>query len=1162
MAAALPSIETIFCDALEIANDDERAAFLDRATGGDSKLRQQVEALLEARLRAGHFLDSPAVPPTAAVEPSTPGEASGTHIGPYKLLERIGEGGMGEVWMAEQREPIRRTVALKIIKAGMDTRQVVARFEAERQALALMDHPNIARVLDGGTTSGGRPFFVMELVKGTPITRYCDAHRLTLRERLEVFLPVCQAIQHAHQKGIIHRDIKPANVLIAPYDGRPVPKIIDFGVAKAIGQRLTEHTLYTGFGAVVGTLEYMSPEQAELNNQDIDTRSDIYALGVMLYELLTGTTPISHERVTHAAFAEMLRAIREEEPPRPSTRLSKDEARRMKYEATHSSRHRLWPYSLFILHSSSFQELDWIVMKALEKDRNRRYETTSGLARDIEHYLHDEPVQACPPTAGYRLRKWVRRRRGPVIAVGLVALALVAGVIGTTWGLVGAERARGDLRGQQIKTLAAERDRTWQQALSHWKETRIARAARQPGQRWRSLEALAATVQALRSLGQLEANRAELRDDAIASLTRWDVRAVGRLSAAPRLPGPGVDPLGQHYAFAEAPSVVCWGQLADHQVIHRWRWEGNRCVVLGISPDGRYAIAICSNDAHDVQDCRVWDSVSGLEVLHHPTVSWQIAFRPDGKVLALVQADGSVALCELGTGRNLLSLPAGCMPEWLSYHPGGRYLAISSHAHDDAEVWDTAAGKLVLRLPGARYAGAALDWSPDGSVLAVGSNDYNIYLCAFPGGGIQAVLRGQEHVITNVAYHPSGRLLASTGWDHTTRLWCFSPVADVVIPGEILHGFSRDGRRLITGSREGVTLWEISDPRGCLHYLPYGNGPERGPWEIVFAPDSRLMASAGIEGVRLWDAATASPIAWVPSGWGYSLAFSPDGNELYTTGPGGVMRWSIVRERDGRALRVGPGTVLRATTTDGRSLRIAVDGTGHALLIGSGDRDVDVVPLADPDKARRLGIHEGLYAIALSPDGHRAASSGRSDGGGVYLWDVARVALVRRLPLEDSLGNHLGATFSPDGRTLVTGDRSRFGFWDVGSWELRASLPRGPRTLYSLVAFARDGGLLAVAQGLNRIELYSAATLRRLAAMEMLAGPASVTCISLSPDGTRLAAVTDYSVVVLWDLRRLRRELATLDLDWEMPPYPAAGHAAEPVEPLKMEVLPAKTTPR
>jgi serine/threonine protein kinase len=361
MAAALPGIDTIFCDALEIANDDDRAAFLDRATGEDPELRQQVEMLLEAHFLAGRFLESPAASPTVADEPSAPGEGPGTVIGHYALLERIGEGGMGEVWMAEQLEPMQRKVALKIIKAGMDTRQVIARFEAERQALALMDHPNIAKVFDAGATDSGRPYFVMELVNGTPVTRYCAEHRLTLRERLELFVPVCQATHHAHQKGIIHRDIKPSNILVASYGGRPLPKLIDFGVAKATGQRLTERTLYTGFAAVVGTLEYMSPEQAELNPgapADIDTRSDIYSLGVLLYELLTGTTPLSHELVTHKSLIEVLRAIREEEPPRPSTRLSEDEGRRMKDDSKHPGRFRLWPHSSFSLHPSSFSELD------------------------------------------------------------------------------------------------------------------------------------------------------------------------------------------------------------------------------------------------------------------------------------------------------------------------------------------------------------------------------------------------------------------------------------------------------------------------------------------------------------------------------------------------------------------------------------------------------------------------------------------------------------------------------------------------------------------------------------------------------------------------------------------------------------------------------------
>ncbi len=451
----------LFIAALQIEDAAARAAYLDAACAGDAALRQRLEVLLQAHA-ADSFLEPPpaaasttdAFRPTAEGPPSAPaaaGESSGMRLGPYRLLQQIGTGGMGVVWMAEQQTPLRRLVALKVIKAGMDSAQVIARFEQERQALALMDHPNIARVLDGGTTDSGRPFFVMELVKGTPITKYCDEHRLTPRERLALFVPVCQAVQHAHQKGIIHRDLKPSNVLVAPYDGRPVVKVIDFGVAKATGPRLTDRTLFTEFGAVIGTLEYMSPEQAELNNQDIDTRSDIYALGVLLYELLTGSTPLERSRLRQAAFAEVLRCIREEEPPRPSQRLSasKDAL------PVISAQRQTEPARLTKLMRG---ELDWIVMKALDKDRGRRYETANGLAQDVERYLQDEPVAACPPSAGYWLRKFLRRNRRPVLVAAALLLALLGGIVGTTWGLVRALEAEADTR-MALAEVAGERDR-------------------------------------------------------------------------------------------------------------------------------------------------------------------------------------------------------------------------------------------------------------------------------------------------------------------------------------------------------------------------------------------------------------------------------------------------------------------------------------------------------------------------------------------------------------------------------------------------------------------------------------------------------------------------------------------------------------------------------
>jgi tetratricopeptide (TPR) repeat protein len=440
----------IFSGALEKQSAAERAAFLEDACLGDAVLRQRIEALLLEQANLGSYLESP---PAALVSTAdsridqVPAESAGTQIGPYKLLQELGEGGMGIVWMAEQTAPVRRVVALKVIKAGMDSRQVLARFEAERQALALMDHPNIAKVLDAGATDQGRPYFVMELVRGTPITRYCDEQRLTPKERLELFLPVCAAVQHAHQKGIIHRDLKPSNVLVGLYDGKPVPKIIDFGVAKAMGQKLTEATLFTVFGAVIGTPEYMSPEQAKLENVDIDTRSDIYSLGVLLYELLTGTTPLQHNRVQQAAMLEVLRLIREEEPPKPSTRLGSTEEL-----PSIAANRNLEPRKLTrLVHG----ELDWIVMKALDKDRNRRYETAGAFAADLQRYLADEPVQAGPPSAWYRFRKYARRHKAGLAMAALVLFCMV--LLGGGLGWVARDRAAQKLAREREADFALQR---------------------------------------------------------------------------------------------------------------------------------------------------------------------------------------------------------------------------------------------------------------------------------------------------------------------------------------------------------------------------------------------------------------------------------------------------------------------------------------------------------------------------------------------------------------------------------------------------------------------------------------------------------------------------------------------------------------------------------
>jgi eukaryotic-like serine/threonine-protein kinase len=443
------TVEEVFLAALDIPNDSARSQYLAMVCGSDVALRQEVDELLGSHSRAGEFLNVPIGEQLQRREAHRTAELLGTLLdGKYRLLEILGEGGMGTVLSAQQLAPMIRTVAVKVVKAGMDSKAVLARFEAERQALALMEHPNIARVLDAGTTPDGRPYFVMERVEGVPITQYCDEQQLNLRQRLELFVAVCQAIQHAHQKGIIHRDIKPSNILVAQYDERPVPKVIDFGVAKAVaGNTMAEQTLLTGLGTIIGTLEYMSPEQANLGNLDVDTRSDVYSLGVLLYELLTSTTPVDRPSLPRAGFLEILRVVREVEATKPSTKL-----RQLENLQQVSANRRIEPAHLSNLIAG---ELDWVVLKAIEKDRTRRYDTANSLSRDIQRYLADECVEARPPSQGYRLKRFLRRHRGSVIAASLVLLALVGGLIGTTWQAIRAENAL--VRERRANELTAAR---------------------------------------------------------------------------------------------------------------------------------------------------------------------------------------------------------------------------------------------------------------------------------------------------------------------------------------------------------------------------------------------------------------------------------------------------------------------------------------------------------------------------------------------------------------------------------------------------------------------------------------------------------------------------------------------------------------------------------
>ncbi|QDT73578.1 Serine/threonine-protein kinase PknB [Lacipirellula limnantheis] len=1106
---------------MDLASAEERATFLDEACADLPALRASVENLLEAHFKAGSFLS------TAVIDDQLTrlrvAEEPGSVIGSYKLLEQIGEGGFGVVFMAEQERPIRRRVALKIIKLGMDTRQVVARFEAERQALAMMDHPHIAKVFDAGSTESGRPYFVMELVPGLSITDHCDRRSLTTRERLQLFAVACRAVQHAHQRGIIHRDLKPSNVMVTMHDDRPVTKIIDFGVAKAVDAQLTEKTLFTGFGQMIGTPMYMSPEQAQLNGLDVDTRSDIYSLGVLLYQLVTGTTPFDESTLKVAGFDGMRRILQEEEPPRPSDRLSTLDVDQL---STLAERRKVDPRKL---RESLRGEVDWIVMKCLEKDRNRRYDSASALAEDIENHLLDGPVQACPPSLAYRLRKFGRRHKAPLataVALGLAALLAVGSLISNVLVMAASnEQVKGEQR-ETSRALEREQETSYVQRIAlaerelnagnvgraeelldecpnerrgwEWHFLKRQRYGTSPPLRHTSTVVRVVYSPDGRQLAMAGIDGIVVLRDAqsgttIRTLEQQTVQQGGAL-----IRGLAFSPNGQCLAVARQDGRIRIWDVSTGKPLHTLEGHQGPTWQVAFSPDSRLLV---SGGADRI--VRVWDVASGnlLDVFSpHPSAVKGVAFRPDGTSVVAACEDGTVKVWDRAAGRetfvfkgDLLAYPFSA---WFS--PDASRLAWSC-LDGFVKVWNTTTGRLEISQQSNTHQCRAVAFSPDGERLALAGFDGTVRLLDAVNGRELLTIFAHNSMVANVAFSPDGSQLASASYDNTVRLWDAAPLTGappdpqcVTLGGHTDKvsdlAFSSDGKWLATASWDHtIQLWEIlrqeaapasSPERESTGGLPAIFRPRyslRGHRGIVtgvaFAADGRTIASVGWDNAcKIWD--IESPVgdslverrSMAYDQRLHCVAFSPNDRLLAIGQDAGI---ALVDPTNGQ-----PSQPPKATPAPVPSVAFHPDSS-FFVSAGASDPAVKIWDVAKPQHLFEIRHNSNPNgSVAVSMDGRRIATPGRDQPAGdntVKIWEVDWAA--RTYTEFRTLKGHRGyawkVAFSPNGRFLASGS------WDstVKVWDLEAPAMTEPVTLkghagfVQCLAFSPDGSLLASGSG-------------------------------------------------------------------------------------------------
>jgi WD40 repeat protein/serine/threonine protein kinase/Tfp pilus assembly protein PilF len=1109
MADKPNDIETIYNTARQKLPGAERSAYLDNACGNDAALRARVEALLKADDQAGSFLDAAAFDVTVTFDKSPLTEGPGTVIGPYKLLEKIGEGGMAYVYMAEQERPLRRRVALKIIKLGMDTKQVIARFEAERQALAVMDHPNIAKVFDAGATETGRPYFVMELVKGVSITEYCDKNKLSTPERLDLFIQVCNAVQHAHQKGIIHRDIKPSNVMVTLHDGKPVPKVIDFGIAKATSHRLTEKTLFTKYAQMIGTPEYMSPEQAEMSGLDIDTRADIYSLGVLLYELLTGTTPFDAEDLRSKGYGEMQRIICETEPLKPSTKLST-----MGEALTGVAEHRKTNPDL--LNKLVRGDLDWIVMKTLEKDRARRYETASALAADIRRHFGDEPVEASPPSTLYRLSKFIRKHRRTVAAVLVIAATLIIGLIVSTTLYFIADHARNQeavARATAEQAQKAEQEQRKlaeeQRSLAETKAEDLRRALYFNHIAWADASYREGNVRRERELLQL----------CPADLRGWEWDYLWHMSDKSLMTLRGhsegvisvaTNPDGKLIASGGWDNTIkVWDAATGTELMTFQGHEGPVCSVA-FSPDSKHVIS----GSHD-KTAKVWDTGSARETMtlsgHGSSVSSAV-YSPDGQRIISSSQDGTIKVWDSATGVELMTLSGykegkGGGADAVRYSPDGDRIVSAGGSYGNIKVWDAATGTEINAFEhGHEVWTIALN--PDGTRLVSGGEDGTIKVWDIANGKELMVLRGHREEVHSVAFSPDGKCIVSGSDDNTIRIWDASSGAELVI----LRGhesavldvvFSPDGQRIVSGGGDNtVKIWDgTNESENMTINTRYAVG------DLAFSPDGKHLVSAGDNMVTIWDVETGVELKTV-HGYGVSPVWfgtlSSDGKDVLCCSRGWSRGKPTINVWD---MTSGAKTIMTLRGHEKPIYYVSFSHDGKYIVTGSSDSIIKVWDgSTGTELMTLLGHKEPLNCAAFSPDGNQIATGGLD--GIMKVWDISTGAELTTIQHADGIVHPnqgvWSAAFSRDGKRIVTGgSNDKVKVWDVVTGSEVMALSASEDGVLS-VAFTADGRRIVACGRLEAaVRVWDAQTGTEAITLRLPGVP--YTSAAISPDGKTLA---------------------------------------------------------